>query len=163
MPRGYSARTVGAISVWVRQGGNFFVAPLKHHRERLHLLSDHRSGGLTANERIGATELVPEVVISWACLRMSTAARGSGSPFSTRSQSASCSFPSIPRRGRHSVKLSRTTALVSDIIAPMISSNSTTRPIGLCRRAGAASIAHAASRRRIRACHGSEISARLAP
>jgi hypothetical protein len=91
MPRGYSARTVGAISVWVRQGGNFFVAPLKHHRERLHLLSDHRSGGLTANERIGATESVPEVVISWACLRMSTAARGSGSPFSTRSQSASCS------------------------------------------------------------------------
>ena len=35
---------------------------LKHSPERLHLVLDHLCGGFTANERIGATEPVPEVV-----------------------------------------------------------------------------------------------------
>jgi hypothetical protein len=45
--------------------GGTFLSLLKHSPERLQLLLDHLCRRLTANERIGMTELVPLIEQAW--------------------------------------------------------------------------------------------------
>ena len=63
---------------------------VEHGPERLHLLLHHFRGGLMANERMGTTEAIPEVVYLAGLLVNERCGVGSGSPFSSRSQNVSC-------------------------------------------------------------------------
>ena len=103
----------------MRQGGTS-SSLLKHSPERLHLLLDHLCGRLTANERIGATEPVPEVVYLTGLLADEFSRAWVGFSLLHTFTETSCSGDrGIFSNPRGLQRLSRTTALVSDIIAPL--------------------------------------------
>jgi hypothetical protein len=96
---------------------------VKHSPELFYLILYHLCGRLLPNERIGATETIPEVVNLTSLLADERCGAGVGFSLSNRSQSISCSGDRgirINRCGRlGSVELSGSAALVSDIIAPL--------------------------------------------